>query len=98
MYKRINIIGVFRFDINFTEFPIGTHSPFKNQTIEVEKNKAALYAVYENPKKSKKLLDNVTIANGMAWSKNGKKFFFVDSLAYTIESFSYDIKTDDLGE
>lgn len=60
-------------------------------------NEAALYAFHPNGT-SKILLNNVTVANGMGWSKDNKTFYFIDSLAYTVESFSYNITDDSLSK
>lgn len=75
---------------------VGTHSPFLPDGGFV-KNAAGLYAFYPNAT-IKKVLDNVTVSNGMQWSADAKSFYYIDSLAYTVESFSYDINTDQLCE
>lgn len=73
----------------------GTHSPLINEN-ELDKNKAGLYVFYKDLRKNKKLLDNVTVSNGMGWNKAANKFFYIDSMAHTVESFSYDKATDEL--
>lgn len=74
---------------------VGTHSPFKDGKFTF--NDAGLYACNKNLS-CKKILSNVTVSNGMQWSADAKKFYYIDSLAYTVESFSYDIKTDELSD
>lgn len=75
---------------------IGCHSPVMEDG-NLKMNDAALYAFYKN-KTTKKLLDKVTVANGMEWSADGTKFFFIDSLAYTVESFCYNKENDSLSD
>lgn len=76
---------------------IGTHSAFLPNGTCCEKNTAALYA-FDKSGASKIVLDGVTVSNGMQWSADNKKFYYIDSLAYTVESFSYDINTDMLSK
>ncbi|XP_065221321.1 regucalcin-like [Planococcus citri] len=72
---------------------VGTHSPFENGNFSL--NKAGLYACSKTLK-CKKVLSDVSVSNGMQWSADAKKFYYIDSLAYTVESFSYDKETDAL--
>ena len=37
-----------------------------------------------------KKIENVTISNGLVWTKSQDRFYFVDSLAYTIAAYDYD--------
>ena len=60
-------------------------------------NQAALY-VFNGNGQSKKALHRVTVANGMAWSKDHSTFYFIDSLAYTVSSFAYDIVGDTISK
>lgn len=68
------------------------------QNGSVQNESAGLYAFYSDLRTSKKVLSNVTISNGMGWSKDAKWFYYIDSLAYTVELFSYDITDDALSE
>lgn len=43
-----------------------------------------------------KQLDKVHLSNGLDWSLDHRTFYFVDSLAYTLEAFDYDIQTGGL--
>lgn len=38
-------------------------------------------------------IKRTTISNGLAWSGNGTKFYFIDSLTYEIHQYSYDKST-----
>lgn len=75
----------------------GTHSPLLPEG-GVRNEAAGLYAFYSDLRTSKKLLDNVTISNGMGWSKDAKWFYYIDSLAYTVDLFSYNITSDELSK
>lgn len=74
---------------------VGTHSP---QLPEggLRSEAAGLYAFRGDIRTSKKLLDNVTVSNGMGWSKDAKWFYYIDSLAYTVDLFSYNITNDEI--
>ncbi len=41
-------------------------------------------------------IDTTTISNGLAWSSDCKKFYFIDSLTYEIHQYDYDITTGDI--
>ena len=40
--------------------------------------------------KVEKLLDNLLLSNGLAWSPDGKTLYFIDSYQYRIDCFDYD--------
>ncbi|KAJ8914189.1 hypothetical protein NQ315_015962 [Exocentrus adspersus] len=46
----------------------------------------------------KKKIPKTSISNGLAWSKNGKELFFVDSAPKLIYSFEYDQMTGNIGK
>lgn len=46
--------------------------------------------------KIKEILDGVTISNGIAWSNDNKKMFYIDSPTRTIKKFNYDIKSGNI--
>jgi len=74
----------------------GSHSPVNpSGNPPVLMNQAALYAFYSNGT-SKVLLPNVSVSNGMQWSADNKKFYYIDSFAYRVDSFDYDINSDEL--
>jgi sugar lactone lactonase YvrE len=41
----------------------------------------------------KKLLSNVTISNGMAWSPDHKTFYYIDTPTREVRAFDYDLET-----
>ena len=47
-------------------------------------------------KTAKKLVDHVTISNGLAWSADEKKLFYIDSFSYRVDSFDYDAEKEEL--
>ena len=40
-----------------------------------------------------KLLDNITISNGMAWSPDHQTFYYIDTPTRTVRAFDYDLNT-----
>lgn len=53
-----------------------------------EEGVAGLY-ILRDCKTADKILDKVTVANGMEWSCDRKKFFFADSNKYQLEAYDY---------
>lgn len=49
-------------------------------------------------KSSKKFLDGISISNGLAWSADLTKFYYIDSLTYSVDAFDYDSKTGDISK
>ncbi|MBB3124287.1 sugar lactone lactonase YvrE [Mesoflavibacter sabulilitoris] len=54
--------------------------------------KASLYKVAPNGTTTK-MIDSVTISNGIVWSKDAKTMYYIDTPTKTIKSYNYDIKT-----
>ncbi len=42
---------------------------------------------------SKKVISNVTISNGMAWSKDGSTFYFIDTPSSEVVAYDYNLST-----
>jgi len=59
---------------------------------QFEQEKGSLYLLHKN-KKVDKQVTNVGISNGLAWSNDAKKFYYIDSLKYTVDSFDYEHST-----
>ena len=36
-------------------------------------------------------IDQISCSNGLAWSADGKKFYYIDSFTFCVESFDFDI-------
>ena len=44
------------------------------------------------------MLDDVTISNGIGWSADGRTMYYVDSMAYRVDAFEYDLATGAISE
>jgi len=53
---------------------------------------AALYSI-TLPKKIDTVLENVGLSNGLCWSQDNNKFFYIDTLTSQIAEYSYDLET-----
>jgi sugar lactone lactonase YvrE len=62
-----------------------------------ERGVAALYSV-EKDGNWKSLRPNLVLSNGLAWTADGSILYHVDSLAYEITRFPYDLATGEIGE
>jgi len=62
-----------------------------------EKEAGSLYCIEKNKQtgliESKKMISNLTISNGMAWSIDGKTFYFIDTPTYEIVAYDYELST-----
>ncbi|XP_044579013.1 regucalcin-like [Cotesia glomerata] len=43
-----------------------------------------------------KIIDHVDISNGLVWNHFNDSFYFIDSFAYKIDEYSYDINSGDI--
>ena len=60
-----------------------------------------LYLLKQNPKEEQKVdfeikVEGVDISNGLEWSLDGKKMYYIDSLTLKIDSFDFDIETGNI--
>lgn len=46
----------------------------------------------------RKVLDRLTIGNGLAWSDDDATFYFIDSLTYGVDAYEFDAATGELGD
>lgn len=60
-----------------------------SMALDFEKNRGSLY-VLERDGSVKKVLDNITLSNGMGWSPDQKYFYFIDSIPGVLKRFDYD--------
>lgn len=60
--------------------------------LEHKHEAGALYCIHNNLKVEKKL-NNTTISNGIAWSLDKKRLYFIDSPTQLVQSFIFDEKT-----
>jgi len=59
------------------------------------RNCAGLYSL-DLARGLRRLLDGLHLSNGLAWSMDGRTFFHVDSLAYEIAAYDYDLESGGL--
>jgi len=45
---------------------------------------------------TKKMLSDITISNGICWSLDHKKLYYIDSPTYHVKEFDYDVKTGEI--
>jgi gluconolactonase len=45
----------------------------------------------------RKALSNTTLSNGLCWSSDMKSMYFIDTFAYTVDAFDYDVDTGAIG-
>ena len=57
----------------------------------VARNKGGLFSI-DSSQKFKKHLSNISISNGLAWSSDLKKMYYIDSLKVTIDEYEVDLK------
>ena len=62
-----------------------------------ERNVSSLYSIGKNGV-WQNLLSELTLSNGLAWSADGGTMYHVDSLAYRISKYPYDVATGRIGE
>jgi sugar lactone lactonase YvrE len=55
-----------------------------------------LYSV-DNDAMVHRVLDGVTISNGLDWSPDGTTLYYVDSRAYAVQSFDFDVECGTIG-
>ena len=66
-------------------------------TMEIEEQKptGSLYCLHPDLSIKKKL-SNLSISNGMAWSGDGAKMYFIDTPTYKVQCFAYDVFTGEI--
>jgi len=66
-------------------------------SISEDKEAGSVYVFEKNKDSSridsKKVISNVTISNGMAWSRDGGTFYYIDTPTSEIVAFDYDLNT-----
>jgi len=59
---------------------------------QLDAKKGALYT-FDLDGKVKKHFDQIDIANGMAWTKDNKTLYYIDSFTYRVDAFDYNGET-----
>jgi sugar lactone lactonase YvrE len=55
----------------------------------------SLYMIDEDLNLTKKI-DNLTISNGIAWSLDNRRMFFIDSSTYRVDAYHFDLETGNI--
>jgi sugar lactone lactonase YvrE len=61
-------------------------------TYDLVPEQSGLYKISADGLEIKKILSEVTLANGLDWSVDNQTFYFIDSLKHSLQAFSYDGK------
>lgn len=61
-------------------------------TYDLIPDQSALYKITNDGQAIKKVMDEITLANGLDWSVDGQTFYFIDSLKHCVYAFNYDGK------
>lgn len=61
-------------------------------TYDLIPDQSALYKITNDGQEIKKVMDEITLANGLDWSVDGQTFYFIDSLKHCVYAFNYDGK------
>jgi gluconolactonase len=51
---------------------------------------SGLYQISKDGSEIRKIISEVTLANGLDWSVDNQTFYFIDSLEHCVDAFSYD--------
>ncbi|KAM4559844.1 regucalcin [Odontesthes bonariensis] len=76
--------------------PIGRLLAGTMEKTEAQHKQGSLYSVNSDLAVTKHL-SQVDISNGLDWSLDEKTFFYIDTLALTVDAFDYDITTGNMG-
>eukprot|EP01114_Cavostelium_apophysatum_P014281 TRINITY_DN3660_c0_g1_i1.p1 TRINITY_DN3660_c0_g1~~TRINITY_DN3660_c0_g1_i1.p1 ORF type:complete len:294 (+),score=55.80 TRINITY_DN3660_c0_g1_i1:82-963(+) len=95
--KKITFIDDPESDKSQNRFNDGKTDPngrFWAGTLELaEENPGGALYVMESDRKMKKVVDKVTVSNGLGWSLDHKTMYFIDSPTKKVDAFDYDLKT-----
>lgn len=61
-----------------------------SMALSFEKDRGSLY-VLETDNSYRKVLDNITLSNGMGWSPDAQYFYYIDSIPGVLKRFEYDL-------
>jgi len=61
-------------------------------TYDLVPDQSALYKITKDGQEIRKVMDDITLANGLDWSIDGQIFYFIDSLKHCVYAFNYDGK------
>ena len=95
--NELSVISDIESDIPENRFNDGKCGPNGNlwvgsMHLEQSKPNANLYRINEFGK-TKKMVENVTISNGIVWTKNQKTMYYIDTPTKQIRAFDFDVTT-----
>lgn len=61
-----------------------------SMALSFEKDRGSLY-ILETDNSYQKVLDNITLSNGMGWSPDAQYFYYIDSIPGVLKRFEYDL-------
>ena len=61
-----------------------------SMALSFEKDRGSLY-VLETDNSYQKVLDNITLSNGMGWSPDAQYFYYIDTIPGVLKRFDYDL-------
>ncbi|CAG9856222.1 unnamed protein product [Phyllotreta striolata] len=70
----------------------------RNSDLSVASNGGSLYLFHDNLQTCQSKIPQTSISNGLAWSKNHQKFYFIDSYTRQVREFSHNQDTGDLSD
>ena len=93
----LSILSDVESDIEINRFNDGKCDPNGNfwvgsMHLEQSRPVASLYKINARGE-SNKMLDNITISNGIVWSKDHKTMYYIDTPTAKIRAFDYDVKS-----
>ncbi|SIN64377.1 SMP-30/gluconolactonase/LRE family protein [Chitinophaga niabensis] len=53
-------------------------------------------ALYRYDGTLRKMLDNISVSNGICWSANNSKMYYIDSMDYNIKAFDFDLANGEI--
>lgn len=84
-------------DVRFNDGKVDPLGRYVAGTISRSRSpKAALYSLSADGSSCKQIHDGVTNSNGLAWSKDGHSFYYIDTPTRQIQRFDYDLNTGEL--
>ena len=68
-----------------------------SMALDYAPGRGALYR-YSSADGLERVLEDVTISNGIGWSLDGGTMYYIDSMAYRVDAFDFDLGTGEISE